>query len=220
VPTGTQDWNTNLLVLGDFNLERLDGPMFRALGLPLVSPLAARPTPKGSVSNRPAYTSTPVAGSSSTAITRRPPRGSTRPATWSNRRSPPTPCSKDAQRRPTRADSSSAWRSIRPRAARYTGYQKSPASGRPKNRSEPPVSAEMAKSGCEDRALIRGLCVRVPRADHVRPVGSAARAVTGRGERLPRVVATSVERPRGAGEPPLRAPERAVLRCPRRSRPH
>jgi hypothetical protein len=24
VPTGTQDWNTNLLVLGDFNLNRLN----------------------------------------------------------------------------------------------------------------------------------------------------------------------------------------------------
>jgi Pyridine nucleotide-disulphide oxidoreductase len=98
------------------------------------------PNTEGLGSNRPAYASTPAAGSSSTATTGRPLRGSTRPATWSNQRSPPTPCSKEAQRRPTRADSSSVWRSIRPRAARYTAYPKSPASGRPKNRSGPPVS--------------------------------------------------------------------------------
>ncbi len=119
-------------VLGDFDLYRLDGPMFWALGLPLVSPLAACPTPKGSVSNRPAYASTPAAGSSSTATTgdrfgdlRGGRRGQT--SARLQRHAART------RRRPTRADSSSVWRSIRPQAARYTAHSKSPASGRLKN---------------------------------------------------------------------------------------
>ena len=29
-PTGPNDWNDNLLVLGDFNLDRLDDPLYQA----------------------------------------------------------------------------------------------------------------------------------------------------------------------------------------------
>ena len=57
-----------------------------------------------------------------------------------NQASPPTPCSKGAQQRPTPADSSSAWRSTRPQVAPSTAYPKPPASERPKNRSRPPAS--------------------------------------------------------------------------------